>query len=349
MFDLDRLTRANIRAVKPYSSARDEFDGSEGTFLDANENPFGNLNRYPDPYQRELKQTISSYNAIDPKNIFAGNGSDETIDLLFRIFCTPGVDKALTFTPTYGMYDVVASINDIELINLELDSNFDLDFQCVEPIIADPNLKLILICSPNNPTGNCFDAAVIETILKSFNGIILIDEAYIDFSNAQSFTKLIDSYPNLVVSQTMSKAWGLAAARVGLAYANSAIIELFNKVKPPYNVSDPNQKAAIDAIKNKDAYLRNKQQILEEKDRLLLALQNVAIIKKIYPSQTNFFLVETVNADMVYKALVEEQIIVRNRNSVLRNCIRITVGTAEENQQLIDKLKTLDNEKGTFY
>ena len=349
MFDLDRLTRANIRAVKPYSSARDEFDGSEGTFLDANENPFGNLNRYPDPYQRELKQTISSYNAIDPKNIFAGNGSDETIDLLFRIFCTPGVDKALTFTPTYGMYDVVASINDIELINLELDSNFDLDFQCVEPIIADPNLKLILICSPNNPTGNCFDAAVIETILKSFNGIILIDEAYIDFSNAQSFTKLIDSYPNLVVSQTMSKAWGLAAARVGLAYANSAIIELFNKVKPPYNVSDPNQKAAIDAIKNKDAYLRNKQQILEEKNRLLLALQNVAIIKKIYPSQTNFFLVETVNANMVYKALVEEQIIVRNRNSVLRNCIRITVGTAEENQQLIDKLKTLDNEKGTFY
>jgi histidinol-phosphate aminotransferase len=349
MVDLNKLTRPNIQELKPYSSARDEFNDSEGTFLDANENPYGNLNRYPDPYQRELKHAIGSYNAIDPKNIFVGNGSDETIDLLFRIFCNPGVDKALTFAPTYGMYEVVAGINAVELIRVELDSNFDIDFQKVEPYLSDPKLKLILICSPNNPTGNCFDADAIESILKSFSGIILIDEAYIDFSDIQSFMALIEIYPNLIVSQTMSKAWGLAAARVGLAYANSAIIELLNKVKPPYNVSGLNQRAAIDAIKNRDLYLSNKQQILLEKDRLFSALQKVAIIKKIYPSQTNFFLVETEDADTIYNALVEDKIIVRNRNAVLRNCIRITVGTAEENQRLIDKLKTLDNEKGTIY
>ena len=231
MFDLNNITRANIRELKPYSSARDEFSSSSGIFLDANENPYGDLNRYPDPYQRELKLVIKEYSDLDPKNIFVGNGSDEIFDLLFRIFCTPSKDKVLTFAPTYGMYDVVAEINDIEMIKVNLDDDFDIDYQSVESFISDPKLKIILICSPNNPTGNCPNSDSIEKILKSFKGIVLVDEAYIDFSDSKSFINRIAEYPNLIVSQTMSKAWGLASARVGLAFANSDIIDLLNKVK----------------------------------------------------------------------------------------------------------------------
>lgn len=341
MFDLNNITRANIRELKPYSSARDEFSSSSGIFLDANENPYGDLNRYPDPYQRELKLVIKEYSDLDPKNIFVGNGSDEIFDLLFRIFCTPSKDKVLTFAPTYGMYDVVAEINDIEMIKVNLDDDFDIDYQSVESFISDPKLKIILICSPNNPTGNCPNSDSIEKILKSFKGIVLVDEAYIDFSDSKSFINRIAEYPNLIVSQTMSKAWGLASARVGLAFANSDIIDLLNKVKPPYNVSGLNQNAAISAIKNYDAFLENKQRILEEKNKLYSSLQTLEIVKKIYPSEANFFLVEIKDADQVYNTLVNQKIIVRNRNKVVRNCIRITVGTAEENQLLIQALKSI--------
>lgn len=341
MFDLNNITRANIRELKPYSSARDEFSSSSGIFLDANENPYGDLNRYPDPYQRELKLVIKEYSDLDPKNIFVGNGSDEIFDLLFRIFCTPSKDKVLTFAPTYGMYDVVAEINDIEMIKVNLDDDFDIDYQSVESFISDPKLKIILICSPNNPTGNCPNSDSIEKILKSFKGIVLVDEAYIDFSDSKSFINRIAEYPNLIVSQTMSKAWGLASARVGLAFANSDIIDLLNKVKPPYNVSGLNQNAAISAIKNYDAFLENKQRILEERNKLYSSLQTLEIVKKIYPSEANFFLVEIKDADQVYNTLVNQKIIVRNRNKVVRNCIRITVGTAEENQLLIQALKSI--------
>lgn len=341
MFDLNKITRANIRRLKPYSSARDEFYSSTGIFLDANENPYGELNRYPDPYQRELKQVINEYNNLAPKNIFIGNGSDEIIDLLFRIFCSPSKDKALTFAPTYGMYDVVADINDVEMIKVNLNDDFDIDFESVEPFISDSCLKIILICSPNNPTGNCPNSESVEKILKSFNGIVLIDEAYIDFSDSNSFIDLIDVYPNLIISQTMSKAWGLASARVGFAFSNSRLIDLLNKVKPPYNVSGLNQKAAINAIKNYDELLENKQRILEEKNKLYSALEALEIVKKIYPSEANFFLVEMQDADDVYNNLVSKNIIVRNRNNVVRNCIRITVGTAEENQILIQALKSI--------
>jgi histidinol-phosphate aminotransferase len=341
MFDLNKITRANIQGLKPYSSARDEFSGSDGIFLDANENPFGELNRYPDPYQQELKQVIKEYRNVDINNIFVGNGSDEIIDLLFRVFCSPSKDKALTFSPTYGMYDVTANINDIELIKIKLNADFDIDYSTLEPFISDSNLKLILICSPNNPTGNCPDIDTIERILKTFNGIVLIDEAYIDFSNEKSFVELIDTYPNMIVSQTMSKAWGLASARVGIAYADSAIIDLLNKVKPPYNVSDLNQQAAIEAINRKGIYQKNKTQILKEKEKLYSRLSELEIVTKIYPSEANFFLVETKNANQVYKELVKQKIIVRNRNNVVRNCIRITVGTADENQILIQALKSI--------
>ncbi|MFT5858145.1 MAG: histidinol-phosphate aminotransferase [Flavobacteriaceae bacterium] len=341
MFDLNKITRANIRRLKPYSSARDEFSGADGIFLDANENPYGEFNRYPDPYQRELKQAISDLRDLDVKNIFVGNGSDEIIDLLFRIFCNPSTDKALTFSPTYGMYDVTAEINDIALIKVELNAAFDVDFQSVEAFISDPTLKLMLICSPNNPTGNCLDLSTIKRILKAFDGIVLIDEAYIDFGDTKSFIDLIDEYPNLIVSQTMSKAWGLAAARVGFAFANSDIIDLLNKVKPPYNVSGLNQSAAINALKKTDAFLQNKNRILREKNRLYSSMNKLEIIKKIYPSQANFFLVETQNADQVYKALVKQKIVVRNRNNVVRNCLRITVGTTSENKRLIQALKSI--------
>ncbi|NRA12597.1 MAG: histidinol-phosphate transaminase [Crocinitomicaceae bacterium] len=341
MFELDKITRPNILTLQPYSSARDEFTGSKGIFLDANENPFGELNRYPDPYQRELKKIIGGIKNVNENSTFIGNGSDEIIDLLFRIFCNPGSDKALTFSPTYGMYDVAAGINDTELIKIELNKDFDIDFEVIEPFLSDPSLKLILICSPNNPTGNCLNPEVIKKILEYFNGIVLIDEAYIDFSETASFINKIESYSNLVICQTMSKAYGLAAARVGMAFSNSSIIDLLNRVKPPYNVSELNQKAAIDTLKRSDEFESNKKNILAEKEKLLTELQSLNIIKKIYPSEANFFLVETENANAVYNILAEVKIIVRNRNEVVRNCIRITVGSAPENEALIKVLKTI--------
>lgn len=341
MIKLENIVRPNILELKPYSSARDEFTGKEGIFLDANENPFGELNRYPDPYQAALKEKLTELKGVNSNNIFIGNGSDEVIDLAFRIFCSPGFDKALTFSPTYGMYNVSAAINNVELLKLPLNQDFQIDLEKVKPYLNDSSIKLIFICSPNNPTGNLMNTKDIEFILNNFNGIVILDEAYIDFAESDSLIKLINQYNNLVVSQTFSKAWGLAAARVGLAYANPEIISLYNKVKPPYNVSELNQKAALKSLENIDNYKQNLTTILNEKEQLKQALQQFDIVKKIYPSDANFLLIEVKNADAVYTTLVNQQIITRNRNKQVENCIRISVGTPEENNKLINALKNI--------
>lgn len=340
MFELDdNIVRKNILNLKPYSSARDEFSGDDGVFLDANENPFGELNRYPDPYQKELKKKLSEIKSIPFENIFIGNGSDEVIDLTFRIFCNPGKDKALTFSPGYGMYDVSAQINDIELIKVPLNQSFQIDFNAIESYLNDKALKLILVCSPNNPTGNIINN--IELLLQKFKGIVVIDEAYIDFSKTDTFITKIKVFPNLIVSQTFSKAWGLAASRVGTAYASIKVISLFNKVKPPYNVSGLNQKAVLKALKNYSEFEKRKSIILEQKSWLEKQLQGIPVVKNIYPSDANFILVEVTNANNVYSELVNKKVIIRNRNLLVKNCIRITVGSPNENQKLIKELSNL--------
>ena len=348
MIKIETIVRSNILELKPYSSARDEFKGKDGIFLDANENPFGILNRYPDPYQKELKQKLASLKSVTPNNIFVGNGSDEVIDLAFRIFCNPGFDKALTFSPTYGMYDVSAAINNVELLKLPLNKSFQINLKKMTPYFKDSNIKLVFICSPNNPTGNLINKSDIEFILDNFKGIVIIDEAYIDLAQEKSLINLLNQYNNLIVSQTFSKAWGLAAARVGMAFANEEIISLYNKIKPPYNVSELNQKAAINALINPSRFKNNLNKIRAAKRQLKTDLQQLDLVKKIYPSDANFLLIEVDNAHDIYTTLVNQKIITRNRNKQVRNCIRVSVGTPEENNRLITTLKKCD-EKGIIY
>ena len=341
--DIKNLVRKNILNLQPYSSARDEFEGENGIFLDANENPFGELNRYPDPTQRKIKERLSELHQIPSENIFLGNGSDEVIDLAFRIFCEPKKDKVLTFSPTYGMYEVSANINDVELINLELNDNFQIDLESLKPYLNDENLKIIFICSPNNPTGNSIKN--IEYILENFNGIVFIDEAYIDFSPEESFRNQIKNYPNLIVSQTFSKAWGMASVRVGIAYASEEIIKFYNKVKPPYNISQLNQDAILNTLNDEkiNQVSENIKIILEEKKSLIQNLKKLNLVKTIFPSDANFILIEVDNADSVYQELVNQNVIIRNRNSVIKNCLRITVGSPDENKKLIETLQNIDN------
>lgn len=337
MKTLQELIRPTIQQLKPYSSARDEYKGVDGIFLDANENPFGDLNRYPDPYQKELKSKLAELKSVSANSIFVGNGSDEVIDLAFRIFCEPGKDKALTFSPTYGMYEVSAAINDVELIHVPLNSKFQIDLNLAKPFLSDDSIKLIFICSPNNPTGNTIEE--IESILKSFNGIVIIDEAYIDFSERDSWLKRLSEFPNLIISQTFSKAWGLASARIGVAYANPETINWFNKIKPPYNVSELNQIAAMKVLEQKDEVFKKINLIKSEKNGMRKILVTISCVKKIFPSDANFLLVEVSDAEKIYIYLTEQKIVVRNRNSVVKNCLRITVGSPEENGKLIDALK----------
>jgi histidinol-phosphate aminotransferase len=337
--EIGKLVRKNILNLKPYSSARDEFSGTDGVLLDANESPFGELNRYPDPHQNELKKRLGELRSVSPENIFVGNGSDEVIDLTFRIFCNPGKDKALIFPPTYGMFEVSAEINEAELIKIPLTPSFQIDFEALENYLDDETLKLIFICSPNNPTGNSPEN--IDAILQKFKGIVIVDEAYIDFSNKGSFIPKINRYPNLIVLQTFSKAWGLAAARVGMAYADVQIISLFNKIKPPYNVSEPNQQAALKALENTEAFEKRKSILLEQRAWLVNQLSLSAVVKKVYPSDANFLLVEVTDANTIYRELVGQKVITRNRHSMITNCLRITVGTPEENQMLIAALNNI--------
>ena len=341
MTDINLLVRDNVRKLTPYSCARDEFKGSTGIFMDANENPYGNLNRYPDPYQLKLKAAISELKGVPGDQIFLGNGSDEIIDLCFRLFCNPGTDTALTFTPTYGMYEVSASVNDIKMIKVPLNNDFQPDLQAAEQYLKDKNLKLIFICSPNNPTSNAINPDRVERIISLFSGVVVIDEAYIDFSDKPSFLSLIRKYPNLIIMQTFSKAFGLAAVRIGMAFTTPEIVGYFNKIKPPYNISTVNQKAALRKLENIGQYKKQVATIREERDRLASALANIQAIEKVFPSDANFLLVKVKDASYLYKTLIEKNIIVRNRSSVINNCIRITVGKPSENNKLLKALQLI--------
>lgn len=341
MRTIEQLVRPNILELIPYSSARDEFNSSEGVFLDANENPYGELNRYPDPYQSALKEKLTELNGISKEHIFIGNGSDEVIDLCYRAFCVPGVDKALTFTPTYGMYDVSAAINDVELIKVPLDNTFQIDTTSLQGYFNDECLKLVFICSPNNPTGNLIND--IAYVLQNFDGIVIVDEAYIDFANAASWSAKLDEYPNLIVCQTMSKARGLAAARVGIAYACKQVITILNKIKPPYNVSMLNQKAAINALSENELYTQLVSTILSERERVATAIMKEDVADYIYTSDSNFLLIKFPDAEYWYQELVAIGVITRNRSSVVENCIRITIGSPQENDILLTALRTISN------
>ena len=335
MNNINNLIRKNILSLKPYSSARDEYKSNEGIFLDANENPFGNLNRYPDPYQWRLKQILSSQKRVAINEILIGNGSDEIIDLVQRVFCEPDEDKIIICPPTYGMYEVYANINNVEVISIPLTNDFQLN---TEAILAQ-NAKVLYLCSPNNPTGNALEN--LDYIIENFNGIVFLDEAYIDFSESPSLVSKINEYPNLIVSQTFSKARGLAAVRVGIAYANEAIISVMNKVKPPYNVSQLNQEAAVFALADDANFKANVALIKLEREKLKNLLLELDFVVKIYPSEANFLLVEMENATAIYNSLIEQQIITRNRSSVVENTIRISIGTPRENQQLVYALQLI--------
>ena len=332
-FELKSIVRPNIWELMPYSSARDEFTGNEGIFLDANENPFGERNRYPDPHQRELKKALSSRNNIPFENIFIGNGSDEVIDLVYRVFCEPSEDSVIICPPTYGMYEVSGNINNVNLIRIPLNDEFELNTE----LILSESAKCIFICSPNNPTGN--NLKNIEKILDQFNGIVVVDEAYIDFSDSEGFISAINKYPNLIVMQTFSKAWAMAKARVGVAYAHKDIIALMDKTKPPYNVSGFNQQEALNALSEPEIFEERVDIILEQRNLLVKELSNLSFVKHIYPSDANFLLVKMNDAGDVYNYLVMNKVVVRNRDSVVPGCIRITVGSPEENSRLIEVLQ----------
>lgn len=338
--DIEKMVRPNILALKPYSSARDEFSGNEGIFLDANENPYGTLNRYPDPHQKALKMKLSEVKNVPFNQIFIGNGSDEVIDLIYRIFCEPGKDSAIVCPPTYGMYEVSANINHIQLHEIPLTSDFQLDIEKIlQTAETDSSVKLIFVCSPNNPTGNRLDN--LEKLLESFNGIVVADEAYVDFCPEYSLKSKINKYPHLIVMQTFSKAWALAGVRVGMAFAGEKIISLLDKTKPPYNVSIINQQVALEALSCVDEFEKRRDTILQQRAYLAEELSKLEIVKKIYPSDANFLLVEVSDANWIYNELVQKKVIVRNRNRQVTNCVRITIGTPGENEELLNKLRTL--------
>ena len=340
-FVLSEIVRKNLLKMKPYSCARDEYGGSEGIFLDANENPFGELNRYPDPRQSALKRELSLLNDFPESGIFLGNGSDEVIDLTLRIFCNPGKDKILIFPPTYGMYKVCADVNDVEALELSLDSAFQIDLRAMEPLLRDETLKVIFVCSPNNPTGNLINREDIEYVLENFAGVVFVDEAYIDFAGSRSLIREIDRYPNLIVSRTFSKSRALASSRIGIAFARPEITAYYNKVKYPYNISLQNQTAALDALNDKETFEKRMALILDEKQKLLNKLPEIPSVRKIYPSDANFLLIEFDDAAKIYSELIAMKIITRIRSSVVRNCIRITVGTPEENAILLKSLSVI--------
>ena len=322
----------------PYSSARDEYEGKEGIFLDANESPFGPLNRYPDPRQRALRAAVANLKGIPEENIFLGNGSDEVIDLCYRIFCNPGADKVVIFPPTYGMYRVSAAVNDVEVINVLLDENFDIDIPAVTPLLEDDRIKLIFICSPNNPTGNSMDPGRIEFIIRNFRGIVVLDEAYADFSDKPSFIEKIGLHDNLIVMQTFSKAMGMAAARIGMAFASPDILKYLFRIKAPYNISTLNQEAALQRIGDIRPINVQTGTLIDERRRLAGKLETVPVVEKVWPSDANFLLVKVRDADTVYDKLTGRNIIVRNRSREIAGCLRITAGTRSDNDRLLDEL-----------
>ena len=340
MKPLEELVRPNIRALKPYSTARDEFSGGEiTTWLDANENPYDNgVNRYPDPHQKLLKQKIAALKGVREEQVFIGNGSDEAIDLCYRIFCRPGVDNAVSIAPTYGMYRVAAAVNDVELREVPLGNDFSLP---VERLLAaaDERSKLLWLCSPNNPTGNAFPAQEIESLLRRFDGIVVLDEAYIDFADGGGFLPRLGEFPNLIVLQTLSKAWGMAGLRLGLAFASEQIAGLFGRVKYPYNINTLTQRAVAESLRRDIS--AEVAAIRAERSRLAAALAACSCIGQVYPSEGNFLLVRTAAPDLLYRELVAAGVIVRNRSRIAgcEGCLRITVGRPEENDRMLETVK----------
>ena len=344
MFNLDKLLRDNIRQLVPYSSARDEFKGEAKVFIDANENSLGSpltkwYNRYPDPHQWKVKEAIGKIKGIPPQHIFLGNGSDECIDLLFRAFCVPGKDNVIINPPTYGMYEVSAHINDIEVRRAVLLDDFQLDLVHLENLV-DEHTKIIWICSPNNPTANSINREDIEIVLNNFSGLVVIDEAYINFSRHRSFIQELSDYPNLVVLQTMSKAWGLAGLRLGMAFASEAIIEVYNKVKPPYNISQATQELALRALEEVGQVNDMIRSLVTMREQLSHDLAELPVVRQVYPSDANFLLVKVDNARGAYEHLLQAGIVVRDRSKVelCEGCLRITVGTEPENAELLKSL-----------
>ena len=341
-FELERLVRPNILALEPYSCARDEFKGMDAhVFLDANENPYnGPLNRYPDPLQENLKAALSSLKGVSPEKIFLGNGSDEAIDLVYRVFCEPKCDNVVAIAPTYGMYKVCADINEVEYRPVPLDENFQLNAEAILASV-DAHTKVIWLCSPNNPSGNCLQRDEIVKVLRGFEGIVVLDEAYSDFSDQMPFRLMLDEFPNIIVLNTFSKAWASASIRLGMAFASAEIIGLFNKVKYPYNVNKLTQDKAMEMIKEVFKVERWCTQIRMEREHMLPALHELPIVKRVYPTDANFVLVRVTDANAIYHYLVERGVIVRNRSRVelCQNCLRITIGTQPENNELLAALR----------
>jgi histidinol-phosphate aminotransferase len=341
--NLDKLLRNNIKALKPYSSARDEFSGEAEVFLDANENPFNKpYNRYPDPLQWTLKQRIAEIKQVAPEKIFLGNGSDEPIDIIFRAFCEPGVDNVVSIDPTYGMYQVAADINNVEVHKVKLNSEYHFK---ADDLLNAANLytKTIFICSPNNPTANLLDKSEIIKLLTGFEGLVVVDEAYIDFAPESSLLPELDNYPNLIVLQTFSKAWGMAGIRLGMAFAQSEIIKVFNKVKYPYNINILTQKKALELLAKAPEKEEWVKVILEERDKMVRKLFKLPFVQVVYPSDANFVLVKMHDARGIYEYLTEQKIIVRDRSKVTLcdDCLRITIGSSKENKKLRKALKAL--------
>ena len=358
-FALDTLVRDNIKSLKPYSSARHEFTGKASVFLDANENGYGSpltapagaglgvsYNRYPDPLQWQLKFQLARIKGVPAENICIGNGSDEIIDLAYRIFCNPGKDNVIICPPTYGMYAVNADINDVEIRKVDLTAAFQLNVDGIMQA-TDNHTKLLFICSPNNPTGNNMNRADVEFLLNNFPGIVIIDEAYINYSNQKTFIQELTAYPNLIVMQTLSKAWGLAALRLGLCYASLDIIDLFNKVKPPYNINEASQQMALEALQHTEQVNEWIKEVVLQKELLINAFSNFAFVKTVYSSDANFILIKVDAADLLYQYLASNEIVVRNRSkeSGCENCLRISIGTPEENIILINTMKIYGHKK----
>jgi histidinol-phosphate aminotransferase len=345
-FDINTLVRENVKSMKPYSSARDEFedfDTADMIFLDANENPFENgVNRYPDPQQSSVKVILAKQKKIKTNQILLGNGSDEVLDLLFRAFCEPKVDNVITLPPTYGMYGVLANINAVENKEILLSTDFQPQIEKIMEAV-DENTKIIFLCSPNNPTGNSFSDENVAYLLKNFNGLVVIDEAYIDFSQKESWVNKLDEYPNLIITQTLSKAYGLAGIRLGICYASAEVISVLNKIKPPYNVNELTQQRAIFRLGNEAKINSEIESIIVQRTDLLKVLLNVKFVEKIYPTEANFILIKVDDANKRYDELIAKGIVIRNRTTqpLCENTLRLTIGTEVENKKLIEALSSL--------
>lgn len=347
--NIQALLRPHLQALKPYSSARDEYTGKVGIFLDANENPMGSAtvnayNRYPDPMAREVKAALGSLIGVTPEQLFVGNGSDEAIDLLFRAFCEPGKDRVILLPPTYGMYKVSAAINGVEIVEYPLNSDYQLDLAAIQQGLV-ARAKMVFVCSPNNPTGNCISRDSIIRLLEWMeeDGLVIVDEAYVDFAPEQDLVSLLDDYPHLVLLRTFSKAWGLAHLRLGMAIAHPDLIAVLNKIKPPYNVNGLSQTLALEALGRVGEKEQMVATILEERENLAKALEAIPFVEQVFPSDANFILIRVDHARRRYEQLIDKQIIVRDRSRVLlcEECLRITVGTAQENEQVLDALSQL--------